>query len=61
VKFSVLDFEKLTKKVSLVKDSSTKDEGAQAISEAAKSPAKEQLNCKLLQKLVRWRFNKHSV
>lgn len=41
VKFSVLDFEKLTKKVGVVKDSSVKDEGAHAILEAAKSPVTE--------------------
>ena len=46
MKFSVLDFEKLTKKVNLVKGSSTKDEGAQAILDATKSPVKEELKCK---------------
>ena len=51
VKFSVLDFEKLTKKVNVVEDSSVKDEGARAILEAVKSPVKE-VQCKSLQKLM---------
>ena len=35
------DFEKLTKKVGVVKDSSVKDEGARAILDAAKSSVRE--------------------
>lgn len=46
MKFSVVDFEKLTKKVGVVKESSVKDEGARALLEAAKSPVKEtKSNC----------------
>lgn len=52
VKFSVLDFEKLTKKVNIVEDSSAKDEGAQAILEAAKSTVKEEVKCKSVWKLM---------
>lgn len=42
----MLDFEKLTKKVNVVKASNAKDEGAQAILEAAKAPVREDLMCK---------------
>ena len=41
MKFSVVDFEKLTKKVGVVKEASVKDEGARALLEAAKSPVRE--------------------
>ena len=41
MKFSVVDFEKLTKKVGVVKESSVKDEGARALLDAAKSSVRE--------------------
>ena len=41
MKFSVVDFEKLTKKVGVVKETSVKDEGARAILDATASTAKE--------------------
>ena len=37
----MMDFEKLTKKVNVVKQSSVKDEGVRAIQDATKSPTKE--------------------